>query len=291
MKTSFISILGRPSSGKSTILNKLCGRKVSIVAPTPQTTRNKIRGILTEKRGQLIFIDTPGYHMSDKKLNLHLKDVSISSLDESDLLIYLIDSAREIGDEELRLIRLFTPLQHKTVVVLNKIDLKSREIEAAWNRIQQMLPECKIVKTSAYTGSGIEELKTTLFSMATEGDQMYPEEFYTDQPAEFRMAEIIREKAINRVKDEIPHSIYVEISDVEISEDGSEGWIRAFLMVEKESQKGIVVGKGGEGIRAIRKAAQKELKRVFPYQVYLDLRVKVSAKWRKKDYILKKLIF
>ena len=291
MKSAFVSILGRPSSGKSTLLNKLCGEKISIVAPTPQTTRNKIRGILTETRGQLIFIDTPGFHLSEKKLNLHLKELSVSSLDESDLFIYVIDSARAVGEEETLLISIFTPLQNKTIVVLNKNDLPVTKDTVTVQKIQQLLPESTVISTSAYTGTGIETLKAALFSGASEGEMLYPEEFYTDQPAEFRMAEIIREKAINRVQQEIPHSIFVEIADVEISEDGTKGWIRAFLMVEKESQKGIVVGKGGEGIRAIRKAAQKELKRVFPYQVYLDLRVKVSQKWRKKDYILQKLIF
>ncbi len=291
MKSAFISILGRPSAGKSTLLNKLCGKKVSIVAPTPQTTRNKIRGILSTEEGQLVFIDTPGFHVSEKKLNLQLKELSVSSLEESDLYIYVIDTARKIGEEENLLVTLFTPLQKKTIVVLNKDDLPEAHTDSINRKIKQLLPSCTVISTSAYTGSGIETLKKALFDAAPEGEMMYPEEFYTDQPPEFRMAEIIREKAINRVKEEIPHSIFVEIADVEISDDGTKGWIRAFLMVEKESQKGIVVGKGGEGIRAIRKAAQKELKRVFPYQVYLDLRVKVSSKWRKKDHILQKLIF
>ncbi len=291
MKSAFISILGRPSSGKSTLLNKLCGKKVSIVSPTPQTTRNKIRGILTTEKGQLVFIDTPGFHISDKKLNIQLKEISISSLDESDLYLYVIDTTREIGEEETLLVTLFTPLQSRTIVVLNKNDLPEAHTTSMSSRIKKLLPSCTVISTSAYTGSGIETLKEALFNAAPEGELLYPEEFYTDQPPEFRMAEIIREKAINRVKDELPHAIYVEIADVEISDDGQKGWIRAFLMVEKESQKGIVVGKNGEGIRAIRKAAQRELKRVFPYQIYLDLRVKVSPGWRKKDYILKKLIF
>ncbi len=291
MKSAFISILGRPSSGKSTLLNKLCGRKISIVAPTPQTTRNKVRGILTSERGQLVFIDTPGFHISDKKLNLQLKELSVSSLDESDLYLYVIDASRGIGKEETLLISMFTPLQKRTIVVLNKNDLPKAHTSSMKTRIQQLLPGSVVIATSAYTGSGIETLKEALFDAAPEGEMLYPEEFYTDQPPEFRMAEIIREKAINRLQDEIPHSVYVEIADVELSKDGSRGWIRAFLMVETESQKGIVVGRGGEGIKAIRKAAQKSLKQVFPYQIYLDLRVKVSAKWRKKDHILKKIIF
>ncbi len=291
MKSAFISILGRPSAGKSTLLNKICGKKISIIAPSPQTTRNKIRGILSEERGQLIFIDTPGLHFSDKKLNLHLKDVSISSLDESDLYVYVIDTTRTIGTEEKELLSIFTPLQKKTVVALNKADISGKKINEYSETIKKLLPESEIVEISALEGTGVEQLKDVLFSKAPEGEQMYPDDFYTDQLPEFRISEIIREKAINRVKEEVPHSIYVEVADLEISEDGEKGWIRAFIMVERETQKGIIVGRGGSGIRDIRKAAQKELNRIFPYKVHLDLRVKVNHKWRKKDHILKKLIF
>ncbi len=283
--------MGRPSAGKSTLLNKICGEKISIIAPTPQTTRNKIRGILSEERGQLIFIDTPGFHLSDKKLNLHLKDVSISSLDESDLFVYVIDTTRAIGTEEKELLSIFTDLQERTVAALNKCDISKSRADSYVKTLKEILPRCSVVKVSALKGTGIEELKSTLFSKAGEGEQMYPDDFYTDQLPEFRISEIIREKAINSVKEEIPHSIYVEVADLEISEDGEKGWIRAFIMVERETQKGILVGKGGAGIRDIRKAAQKELNRIFPYKVYLDLRVKVNPKWRKKDHILKKLIF
>ncbi|RKX88257.1 MAG: GTPase Era [Spirochaetes bacterium] len=291
MKSSFISIMGRPSAGKSTLLNKICGEKISIIAPTPQTTRNKIRGILSEERGQLIFIDTPGFHLSEKKLNLHLKDVSISSLDESDLFVYVIDTTRTIGTEEKELLSIFSSMQEKTIVALNKCDIASSKVKTYSHTIKELLPGCTIVEISALKGTGIENLKDVLFSKAAEGEQMYPDDFYTDQLPEFRISEIIREKAINSVKEEIPHAVYVEVADLEISEDGEKGWIRAFIMVERETQKGIIVGKGGAGIRDIRKAAQKELNRIFPYKIYLDLRVKVNHKWRKKDHILKKLIF
>lgn len=283
--------MGRPSAGKSTLLNKLCGEKISIIAPTPQTTRNKIRGILSEERGQLIFIDTPGFHMSEKKLNLHLKDVSISTLEESDLYIYVIDASRPVGTEEKELLSIFSSMQEKTIVALNKCDIAADKAESYTKTIKELLPNCSIVEISALKGTGISSLKDILFSKAAEGEQMYPDGFYTDQLPEFRISEIIREKAINSVKEEIPHAVYVEVADLEISDNGEKGWIRAFIMVERESQKGIIVGRGGSGIRDIRKAAQKELNRIFPYKVYLDLRVKVNHKWRKKDHILKKLIF
>ncbi len=272
-------------------MNELCGHKISIVAPSPQTTRNRVRGILTEERGQLVFIDTPGYHLSDKKLNLQLKTVSVSSLEDADLILYVIDSSRRSGEEEENLSELLTKYKTKLIIAVNKIDLVDEDNDKLYLDLEERFPEAAIIPVSALKAKGIEDLKTSLFDNSPEGDKMYPDEFFTDQDPEFRAAEIIREKAINRVKEELPHAIYVEISDMEEAEDGKVLWIRAFVIVERESQKGIVVGKGGVGIKAIRVAAQKELNTIFPYRVMLDLRVKASSKWRRNDQILKKLIY
>lgn len=291
MKSSFITLIGRPSAGKSTLMNELCGHKISIVAPSPQTTRNRVRGILTEERGQLVFIDTPGYHLSDKKLNIQLKTVSVSSLDDADLILYVIDSSRRAGEEENNLSDLLGKYHAKLIIAVNKIDLSENDSEKLYDNLEEKFPEAVIIPVSALNSKGIEDLKTSLFKNSPEGEKMYPDEFFTDQDPEFRAAEIIREKAINRVREELPHAIYVEISDMEEAEDGKVLWIRAFLIVERESQKGIVVGKGGTGIKAIRVAAQKELNTIFPYRVKLDLRVKANSKWRRNDQLLKKLIY
>ena len=291
MKSSFITLIGRPSAGKSTLMNELCGHKISIVAPSPQTTRNRVRGILTEERGQLVFIDTPGYHLSDKKLNLQLKTVSLSSLEDADLILYVIDSSRRTGEEEENLAKLLERFHLKLIIAVNKIDISEGSNDQLYKNLEEQFPEATVVPVSALKAKGIEDLKTVLFENSEEGEKMYPDEFFTDQDPEFRAAEIIREKAINRVKEELPHAIYVEISDIEEAEDGKVLWIRAFLIVERESQKGIVVGKGGVGIKAIRVAAQKELNGIFPYRVKLDLRVKANSKWRKNDKLLKKLIY
>lgn len=291
MKSSFITLIGRPSAGKSTLMNELCGHKISIVAPSPQTTRNRVRGILTEERGQLVFIDTPGYHLSDKKLNLQLKTVSVSSLDDADQILYVIDSSRRPGEEEENLAKLLGKFHAKLIIAINKIDLSEGNTDKLYQDLEERFPEAAIIPVSALKSRGIEDLKTSLFDNSSVGEKMYPDEFYTDQDPEFRASEIIREKAINRVKEELPHAIYVEISDMEETEEGKVLWIRAFLIVERESQKGIVVGKGGVGIKAIRVAAQKELNSIFPYRVMLDLRVKASTKWRRNDKILKKLIY
>jgi len=291
MKSSFITLIGRPSAGKSTLMNELCGHKISIVAPSPQTTRNRVRGILTEERGQLVFIDTPGYHLSDKKLNIQLKTVSVSSLDDADLILYVIDSSRRAGEEENNLSELLGKYHAKLIIAISKIDLSENDTDKLYDNLKEKFPEAAIIPVSALKSKGIEDLKTSLFNNSPEGEKMYPDEFFTDQDPEFRAAEIIREKAINRVKEELPHAIYVEISDMEEAEEGKVLWIRAFLIVERESQKGIVVGKGGVGVKAIRVAAQKELNSIFPYRVKLDLRVKANKKWRRNDQVLKRLIY
>ncbi len=292
-KCSSISIIGRPSAGKSTLLNTICRYKVSITAPSPQTTRNSIKGIYTDDggRGQLLFIDTPGYHISDKSFNLRLKDITVSTIGEADILLYVVDTVRKPGEEELEIAKLLASGNQPVVVALNKIDHGRAHPGLMQLALEKILPQAHYVKVSATKEKGIDILKDTLFNLSPEGEQLYLDDFYTDQPPEFRIAEIIREKAVNRAKEELPHAIYVEIADLEIDEKKNLLWIRAFINVERESQKGLVVGKAGSGIKAIRKEAQKEIAGLFPYKIYLDVRVKAQGKWRKKDQVLKKLLY
>ena len=286
MKSAFISVVGRPSSGKSTLLNAITGHKVSITASVPQTTRNKVRGIRTEERGQLVFIDTPGFHLSEKKFNLHMTGLVASSLEEIDLVLYVTDAGREPGAEEEELARMIAPHADRTVAAVNKTDLPKADPAALEAFIRTRLPGARIVEVSALRGEGVGDVVDALFELAPEGVKMYPEEFYTDQEPEFRVSEIIREKAIQRVKQELPHSLYVEIADMEEQNGGKTLWIRAFLVVEREPQKGILVGKGGSMIKTVRQEAQREIAELFPYRIHLDLRVKVNYKWRRKDQLL-----
>ncbi|MBN2657194.1 MAG: GTPase Era [Spirochaetales bacterium] len=292
MKSAFAAIIGRPSAGKSTLLNALCGEKVSITASVPQTTRNKIRGILTEERGQLVFLDTPGYHNSDRKYNNYMMGVVSSSLEESELVVYVVDSTRPMGKEEQELIDMLTASGKPLVVVLNKCDSNSQYKKDIRAFLMVNIHPESIIETSALKKEGIDELKEAIFKAAPEGPPMYPDDFYTDQEPEFRIAEIIREKTISKLSQEIPHATYVEISDMEMKGEGDKQklWVRAFVTVEKESQKGMVIGKGGDQIKQIRREAVSELNRIFPYKIQLDLRVKVNPKWRTKDYLLKGLI-
>jgi len=283
MKSAFITVAGRPSAGKSTLVNQICGHKVSIVSRTPQTTKNQIRGIFTSDEGQFVFLDTPGYYDSDKKSNLELQEITISALDESDLILYVADLTRDTGKEEEVLTGIVAKLGRKVFVALNKCD--TAEQEAIDNRKSFFtkalsISEDHIFPVSAKTGEGKEALVHALFDAAPEGPMMYPEEYYTDQEVDFRISEIIREKVINRTQDEIPHCIRVEIADMEMKEEnGVERlFVRAFLLVDTDSQKRILIGKGGELIGKIRKAAMREIKDTFPYSVKLDMMVKVGKK-------------
>ena len=293
LKTAVVAIIGRPSAGKSTFLNTACQEPVSIVSPIPQTTRNAIKGIVNTSFGQLIFIDTPGYHDSEKKLNQKLRNVTESQLDGIDCALYVIDATRPAGEEEVHTAALLKGLQNKTVVAINKIDSPQAKPFPVRQFISENLPEIpsqRILEMSAQKDTGINEVLKALYDISPQGDPIYDEETYTDQDLTFRICEVIRGEAINRLADEIPHAVYVEVADVEHRNEGKKLWIRAFLCVERESQKGIVIGKGAAKIKEIRMAAIKKLSEIYIQKIDLDLQVKVNKNWRQKDYTLNKLI-
>lgn len=291
MKCATVSLIGRPSAGKSTLVNTICEMKVSITAKTPQTTRNAIRGIYTDSRGQLIFTDTPGFHLSDKNFNKRMQDVTLGALDESDTILYVIDASREAEAEEIAIATILQKAKAPVIVVINKKDILSdNQIEKAKEFVTTYLPNAPLLTASGGKDDGVDEILIEIFKNAPEGELMYDESQYTDQDLEFRISEIIREKTINLLSQELPHVIYVEISDIEYNEETKEVWIRAFIVTEREGQKGIIVGKGGENIRTIRKQSFTEIKRIFPGKTLnLDLRVKAQAKWRNNQIILDKL--
>jgi GTP-binding protein Era len=313
-KSAFVAVVGRPSAGKSTLVNALCGQKVSIVSPVPQTTRNAIRGIRTEERGQLVFIDTPGFHNSERKFNLKLTNLVKGSIDDCDVVLYLVDGTRPIGEEETELMGMVAKTRAPIVLVLNKTDIKSNEAAAVRAALAEGLPSAAVtLEISALTGDGLDRLKDELYARAPEGHEWYPDEYYTDQEPDFRIAEIIREQVMNRTREEIPHAAYIDIEDLDLRTlegeligpdsdfDLGACWdlpshkrprlnIRAFICVERDSQKGIVVGKGGELIKAIREAAELQIRELFPYFVTLDLRVKVAPKWRNDDHLIERMI-
>ncbi len=294
-RAAFVAIVGRPSAGKSTLLNALCGEKVAIVSPVPQTTRNRIRGIVNRDDGQLIFVDTPGFHESTRTFNRHMRGLIDETIRDSEELLYVVDGSRPPGDEELSLIETVARASSMPrVVALNKIDVAPpRRIEEMKLLLEQRLPDVPVIEVSALKIEGIDALVDELLQNAPPGEPAYPSDFYTDQPPEFRVSEIIREKALQGLREELPHSIYVQVEDMEVHEldtGGERLWIRAFIYVERSSQQGMIVGAKGSGIKRIRQSAQKEIATLFPYRIHLDLRVKVDPKWRRNEGVLERLV-
>jgi GTP-binding protein Era len=292
-KAAFVAVVGRPSAGKSTLVNTFCGEKVAIVSPFPQTTRNAIRGIVNRAEGQLVFVDTPGQHLSERKLNRKLAGVAGRVQAEADLILYVIDAARPPGAEEEAVAARLKGEESRTVAAINKVDSNAACRSAVENFLREKLPgleQNRCFPVSALRNEGTETLLGCLFALAGAGDPFYPEEYYTDQDTGFRIAEIIREKAINHLRQELPHSLYVEVADAELREDGTKLWVRAFIVTERESQKGMIVGKGGRMIKNIREEALADLRRIFDWKIELDLRVKASRDWRHNDAVLRRLI-
>jgi len=316
MKCGFAAIIGRPSVGKSTLLNTLCAEKVAITSKAPQTTRNAIRGIVNRSGGQIVFLDTPGYHASGKKLNIYLMDVVHRSLSDADVVLYVIDGTRFPGREENAIMELLKKSGKPVVAVINKTDLKIVSLAEIRNLVRVHLAPKALLNISAVNGSNLEELLEAILDCCPEGERHYPDDVYTDQNPEFRISEIIREQAIARSEQEIPHALYVEIVDMEFQntvvqsnsrpstaqpdeapenflDDKAETrknlWLRAFLMVERKSQVGILVGHGGKRIKAIRIGSLKAMRKIFPWKIRLDIRVKTNAKWRHEDPLLRRI--
>ena len=289
-KSAFVAVAGRPSAGKSTLVNALIGEKVSIVSPVPQTTRNTVRGIVNSGEGQLVFLDTPGYHISEKKLNLRLRNVSTVAFADADIVLYLVDATRRPGPEEEAIATALFHAGDRLVAAINKIDSPEADSDAARAFITNKFPKAQTFEISALKGSGLPELLAALYAKAPEGPAWYPEEYYTDQEPVFRIAEIIREKIFLHTRDELPHSVYVSYEDSSRGQDDSL-LAQYDLVVERESQKGILIGKGGSMIKRIREEAETDLADIFDYEVRLKLSVRVDPNWKKNDKTLEKLIY
>ena len=291
-KTALVSIIGRPSAGKSTFLNTASGEKISIVSSVPQTTRNAIKGIVNTSLGQLVFVDTPGLHLSEKKLNLKLTKVASDQIHDSDAILYVLDSTREHGEEEELIAEMALKKKAVLVIAINKVEDPRANVNASRAFIDRIFPEFpkeRIIEMSAKEDRNVNEVLRALYDLAPIAPHLYPEEFYTDQDVEFRISEIIRGEAMNRLKEEIPHALYVNIENLKMI---NENLLKVFadICVERESQKGIVIGKGASMIKTIRTESEKVCAEIFPYKVKIDLQVKVDKNWRQKEKVLNKLV-
>lgn len=285
-KTGFVSIIGRPSSGKSTLINTICGYKISIVSKHPQTTQFIVRGIYNDENSQIIFIDTPGFHHFNSNLNRGLSNLAVRTLSEGDLILYLIDTTREAGDEELDIIEKLKSVEQKVIVVYNKIDIEGENKKNIINSIRKELAPEYEVELSALTGKNLDELIKIIQDNLPLGPLYYPDDYVTDQSIPFRIKEIVREKIFINTKEELPHSTYVEVDDCDVTE--KKITCHATIFVERDSQKGIIIGNKGDMIKKIGKEARIELKEIFERNVNLFLKVNVHHKWKKKDNFLRK---
>ncbi|RLD93899.1 MAG: GTPase Era [Aquificota bacterium] len=288
--SGFVSLVGKPNVGKSTLLNSILGEKVAIVSHKPQTTRNRILGVYTSSKGQIVFLDTPGIHQPLHKLNEYMVDVALGTLKEVDVIVLITDGTRGITQEDrLALERVFSLGRDKPVVgVVNKTDLlKPEEKERRIQELQTQRPFTRVLALSALTGEGVDTLIDTLLSLLPIGPYFYPPDMITDQPEEFWIAEIIREKIYLFTHQEIPYSTAVVVE--EIKEKKNILVVEAIIYVERTSQKGIIIGQKGQMLKKIGEAAREELERFLGIKVYLNLWVKVKEKWRKKEGALREL--
>lgn len=287
-KSGFVAIVGRPNAGKSTLINVLVGEKVSIVTAVPQTTRNRILGVVNRPGAQIVFMDTPGIHKPLSRLNNQMMRFVRAALEDRDLALLIVDATAKFGrgDEfAIELIRQYSPI---TILLLNKIDRVAKpSLLPLMDRYSKLYAFEEIIPISARTGDGLPELLEIVVKLLPEGPEFFPPDTYTDQPERFLAGEIIREKIIQQTQQEMPYATAVLIDDFKESETITR--IHSTIVVEKESQKPIVIGAGGHRIKEIGTAARVELERLFPPKVFLELFVKVQPNWRDDQAIVSEL--
>ena len=286
-KSGVVALVGRPNAGKSTLLNRILGHKVSIVSNKPQTTRNRIVGILNEKRGQIAFLDTPGIHKPLHKLNVRMMDHVRASLSEADVVALLVDASEPFGKGDEFVIGMMKAATRKRIAILNKIDrLKKNKLRPLIEQYSKFELFDEIVPISASTGDGVEQLLDTLFKSMKPGEPVYPIEDFTTQPERFFAAEIVREKVLHHTSDELPYTTAVSVDKWEEDEEKNLIKIYATIHVERESQKPIVIGKHAEMVKRIGTEARVELESILGAKVFLDLHVGVHEAWREDERFL-----
>jgi len=288
MKTGTVSLIGRPNAGKSTLLNRMVGEKVAIVSDKPQTTRTRIVGVKTyPQEGQIVFVDTPGVHKPTHRLNARMVGTALEAMRNVDLLVLVVDASVKPGPGDRFLLDHLQDVKTPAVLVLNKVDLVSKpKLLPRLDEYSRAHPFLELVPVSAMDGTNVEALERVLLTHLPDGEPLYPDDYLTDQPERFYAGEIIREKVLQLTHDELPFSTAVVVDQFE--EAGPDGVMNLYctILVERESQKPIVVGKGGAMIKAIGTAARAELAQFFATRIYLDLHVKVKSEWRNDDRVL-----
>lgn len=288
-KSGFVTLIGRPNVGKSTLMNHLIGQKIAITSDKPQTTRNRIQTVYTDERGQIIFLDTPGIHKAKNKLGEYMVGVAEKTFSEVDLVLWLVEATTFIGRGERYIAEELKQSKAPVILVMNKIDtIKKDELLECIAAYKDMMEFAEIIPVSAWTGENVDELITTMFSYLEEGPAFYDEDTITDQPVRQIVAELIREKALRLLSDEIPHGIAVAIDQMK-NRPGKRNLIDidATIICERSSHKGIIIGKQGSMLKRIGTDARREIEEFLQAKVNLKLWVKVKKDWRDSDFLLK----
>ncbi len=287
-KSGFVTLIGRPNVGKSTLMNHLIGQKIAITSEKPQTTRNRIQTVYTDERGQIIFLDTPGIHKAKNKLGEYMVNVAENTLKEVDVILWLVEPTTFIGAGERHIAEQLSKIKTPVILVINKIDtVKSKEeILTFIAAYKDILKFAEIIPVSALKEMNIDDVKNSIFKYLQEGPQFYDEDTVTDQPMRQIAAELVREKALRMLDDEIPHGIAVMIDQMKERPNGIID-IDATIVCERDSHKGIIIGKGGSMLKRIGTAARMEIENLMDTKVNLKLWVKVRKEWRDSDLYMK----
>lgn len=290
-KAGFVSVIGRPNVGKSTLMNAYLGQKISIISPKPQTTRRRVLGILTLEQAQIVFVDTPGIHKPLHRLGEAMVETALQAIPDADVLLWLVDAAHAPTDEDWQIAQLVREHARDIPVILglNKCDLLPEpERQARAAEFTLLLPGSDAVWVSATTGENRDRLLALLIDLLPENPPFYPEDQVTDQTERAIAAELIREQVLLRVRQEVPHAVEVVVDEF-TARSRDLTYIHATVVVERDSQRGILLGQGGKMIKAISQAARQQIEEMIETQVYLELWIKVRPKWRHKDDELKRL--
>ena len=286
--SGFVSLVGRPNVGKSTLMNRLIGEKIAIISNKPQTTRNRVQSILTKNDFQIVFIDTPGIHRPRHKLGEYMVKSAETTLNEVDAVLMLIEPTDKILEADRLIIEKFAKVKSPVILVINKIDTVDRErVFKVIDEYRKLYDFAEIVPISAFEGTNTHELLSVIRKYLPDGPQYFPSDMVTDQPERQIASEIIREKALRLLEDEIPHGIAVEITEMKKRKEGNLVDVRATIFCEKDSHKGIIIGKHGDMLKKIGTKARGDIERLLGSPIYLELWVKVKKDWRDSDFLLK----
>jgi GTP-binding protein Era len=291
-KSGFVSIVGRPNVGKSTLLNHIVGQKIAIMSNKPQTTRNKITAVYTTEEGQIIFLDTPGIHKPKSKLGDYMVSVAENTLNEVDLVLFVVDATEKRGPGDDYIIERLKQVKTPVFLVINKIDkVHPEELLPIIDDYRKLLNFKQIVPISALEGNNTSALVQAIFDEMEEGPMYYPADQVTDHPERFIIAELIREKVLHLTREEVPHSIAVTVEEMKRGDNGKTLYIYAAIYVERDSQKGILIGEKGKMLREIGSRARVDIERLMGDKVFLEIWIKVKKDWRNQERMLRNFGF